>query len=256
MKKYLCSLFITLGFLFSVTSQSVSAGAGPTDCRLPIADCRLASSAEVCQTVNAEANQEKTATEQTKTTNQEKKTAIKLEDYVGRYEADPSMVENFILDVFVEKDELWIKPSHQPKRKLIAKSGDSFVITGMEIPHKFNRDAKGVVQSLTIEGSPNGQSVTAKKLVLPPVSLKGNTTFRLKGYPNARIVAVAGSFNDWNQSQVLCGKEGDGWVCRIDLKPGKYTYKFIIDGDWILDPDNPTTEDDERGFTNSVLVVK
>ena len=60
----------------------------------------------------------------------------------------------------------------------------------------------------------------------------------------------------WNQSQVLCGKEGDEWICRIDLAPGKYTYKFIIDGDWILDPANPDTETDDRGFTNSVLVVK
>ncbi|MGH9959528.1 MAG: glycogen-binding domain-containing protein, partial [Pyrinomonadaceae bacterium] len=40
------------------------------------------------------------------------------------------------------------------------------------------------------------------------------------------------------------------------LTPGKYTYKFIIDSDWILDPANQDTEDDERGFTNSVLVVK
>ena len=67
------------------------------------------------------------------------------------------------------------------------------------------------------------------------------------------MVAVAGSFDDWNQSQVLCGKKGDEWTCRIDLARGKYTYKFIIDGDWILDPANPDTEDDERGNTNSVL---
>jgi hypothetical protein len=69
------------------------------------------------------------------------------------------------------------------------------------------------------------------------------------------VVAVAGNFNDWNQSQVLCGKEGDEWVCRIDLAPGD-TDIFIIDGDWILDPANPDPEDDERGITNSVLVVK
>lgn len=193
-----------------------------------------------------------------KTISQDKKPTVNLQDYVGRYEADPSVVENFIIDVFVEKDELWIKPSHTPKRKLTAKSVDTFVLMGTEMPHKFNRDAKGLVQSLTIEGAatPNGQSVTAKKLVLPQPSLKGNTVFRLKGHADARVVAVAGSFNEWNQSQRLCGKEGDEWVCRIDLEPGKYTYKFIIDGDWILDPDNPTTEDDERGITNSVLVVK
>ena len=188
----------------------------------------------------------------------ENKAAIKSSDFVGRYEADPAALENFIFDIFLDKDELWIKASHAVKRRLEIKSGDSFSIVDMNLSGKFNRDEKGVVQSLTIEGNEasGGRSVTARRLALPAPSTKGNTTLRLKGYPNARIVAVAGTFNNWNQSQMLCAKEGDGWTCRLDLQPGKYTYKFIIDGDWILDPDNPTTEDDERGFTNSVLVVK
>ena len=189
---------------------------------------------------------------------QEQKPAINLQDYVGRYQADPAMVENFILDVFVEKDQLWIKASHSPKTQLVFKSADTFVIAAVDGPITFNRDAKGVVQSLTFAQTPvsGTKQLVAKKLTLPPPSLKGNTTFRLKGHPNARVVAVAGSFNEWNQSQVLCGKEGEEWICRIDLAPGKYTYKFIIDGDWILDPANTETETDERGHTNSVLVVK
>ena len=193
-----------------------------------------------------------------KATGPAQKPAVDLQEYVGRYEADPSVVENFIFDVFVEKDELWVKPSHSPKSHLAAKGTDSFVITAINGPIKFTRDANGLVQSMTLEGTAasGGRSATAKKLVLPAPSLKGSTTFRLKGYPNARVVAVAGSFNEFNQSQVLCGKEGDGWVCRLDLAPGKYTYKFIIDGDWILDPDNPSSESDERGFENSVIVVK
>jgi AMP-activated protein kinase-like protein len=241
MKKWLGSSFIALCFLISFTCQLVSAGAFP----FPHLET-------FTQNANFQTSQETT------TTNQEKKAAVNLQDYVGRFEADPKMVENFIFDVFLEKDELWIKPSHEVKRQLLAKMPDSFVITVMEIPVKFNRDAKGLVESLTLAAAPtsNAPPMTAKKLVLPPPSLKGNTTFRLKGHRNARVVAVAGSFNDWNQSQRLCGKEGDEWVCRIDLAPGKYTYKFIIDGDWILDPENPNTEDDERGFTNSVLVVK
>ncbi|HET6891617.1 MAG TPA: DUF3471 domain-containing protein [Pyrinomonadaceae bacterium] len=249
MKSSLCSLFITLSFLFIFPYQCVSArvseGTG------------LLHELEVLREI-AQNYQEKTTTQQTKTTTQAPKPAIKLQDYVGRYQADPSMVENFILDVFVEKDQLWIKPSHSPKSQLAAKSADSFVITAVNGPITFNRDAKGLVESLTLVQSPASgtKPLIAKKLTLPSPSLKGNTTFRLKGHPNARVVAVAGSFNDWNQSQVLCGKEGDEWVCRIDLAPGKYTYKFIIDGDWILDPANPDTEDDERGITNSVLVVK
>lgn len=187
-----------------------------------------------------------------------KKVAANLADYVGRFEADPTVLENFVFDVLLEKDELWLKPSHSAKSKLVAKSADTFVFTAPETSIKFNRDAKGIVTSLTI-GAPevaDGRTLTARRLVLPAASLKGNTTFRLKGRTGAKVVALAGSFNDWNQSQFLFGKEGDEWVCRIDLAPGKYTYKFIIDGDWILDPENPNTEDDERGFTNSVLVVK
>ena len=266
--KLLGSLCIALCFSFCFTSQLVSAVAGPGDCGLPNSDCRLAWSAEVRPTGIAQTYQDTKTTNQDKTGSQEKqqektatpeqKPAVSLQDYVGRYEADPSMVENFILDVFLEKDELWIKPSHEPKSILAAKGTDSFVITAVNGPIRFTRDVKGLVQSMTLEGTPasGGRSLTAKKLVLPAASLKGNTTFRLKGHPNARVVAVAGSWNEFNQSQVICGKEGDGWVCRLDLAPGKYTYKFIIDGDWILDPDNPSTESDERGFENSVVVVK
>ena len=189
--------------------------------------------------------------------NAEKKPAVALGAYAGRFEADPSVLENLIFDVFLEKEELWIKASHSVKRKLIAKSPDSFEISDMSISVKFSRDAKGVVSALTLEPSAlsGGRALSARKLVLPSPSVKGNTTFRLKGYPNARVVALAGSFNDWNQSQLIFAKEGDGWICRVELSPGKHTYKFIIDGDWILDPENPNTEDDERGFTNSVVMV-
>ncbi len=250
MKSSSCPLFITVSFLFIFSCQCVSARV--TEWTSPLPD--LEAFREVTQNY-----QEKTTTQETKPPTQEQKPAINLQDYVGRYQADPNMVENFILDVFVEQDQLWIKPSHSPKSQLVAaKMADSFGITAVNGPLTFNRDAKGLVQSLTLEPSSESgaKPLTAKKLTLPSPSLKGSTTFRLKGHPNARVVAVAGSFNDWNQSQVLCGKEGDEWVCRIDLAPGKYTYKFIIDGDWILDPANPDSEDDERGHTNSVLVAK
>ena len=45
-------------------------------------------------------------------------------------------------------------------------------------------------------------------------------------------------------------------VCRIDRAPGTYQYKFVVDGDWIVDPGNPTTAHDGRGNTNSVMVKK
>jgi hypothetical protein len=181
-----------------------------------------------------------------------------LKDYVGRYEVSPDVAENFVIDIILEQDAIWIKPSHIEKRKLVQKTPDNFVVDDIDIPVKFNRDEKGSVSSLTIQTPMlfDGKEVTPHKLVLPAPSVKGNTTFILKGYLDARVVALAGTFNNWNQSQLFFAREGDQWVCRIDLAPGKYTYKFVVDGNWILDPANHSTEDDDRGFTNSLLVVK
>jgi hypothetical protein len=53
----------------------------------------------------------------------------------------------------------------------------------------------------------------------------------------------------------LIVKQGDEWVCRLNLTPGKYPYKIVVDGKWILDPGNPETAE-ENGYKNSLFVVK
>jgi hypothetical protein len=52
---------------------------------------------------------------------------------------------------------------------------------------------------------------------------------------------------------VLCGKENAAWVCRIDLPPGKYLYQFVVDDDWINDPDNPVLANSGNGGLASVI---
>jgi CubicO group peptidase (beta-lactamase class C family) len=178
-----------------------------------------------------------------------------LKNYAGRYQVDPKVVPNLVLDVTIEDGQLWVKPSGEKKRKVIAISDSVFWDEEMENSRlTFSKDEKGGVAGINIESG--SMKFTARRLTLPPPSLKGNTTFRLKGYPDARVVALAGTFNNWNQSQTLFAREGDGWVCRVDLLPGRYTYKFVVDGNWMVDPANPASEDDGGGNTNSVLVVK
>jgi hypothetical protein len=176
-----------------------------------------------------------------------------LKKYVGRYELESGIIPISTLDVTLEKDELWVKPSVVRKRRLIHKSRTVFVDEIAGTPLTFNKDVDGKIISVVFEYE--GALYTAEKVALPPPSLKGNTTFRLKGYPDATIVALAGSFNNWGQSQFIFGKEGDEWICRIDLEPGKHAYKFIVDGNWILDPANSNSEDDDYGVKNSVIVV-
>jgi hypothetical protein len=178
-----------------------------------------------------------------------------LKTYTGRYEVGAGVIPVTTLDVTLENDSLWVKPTLVKKRRLLpTRSRRSFLDEIEGTRYTFNRDEEGRVVSLTFQYE--GSAYTAQKVVLPPPSLKGNTTFKLKGYADARVVVLAGSFNNWNESQLLFAREGDEWVCRVDLAPNRYTYKFIVDGNWLLDPANPDTEEDEYGNLNSVLIIK
>lgn len=88
------------------------------------------------------------------------------------------------------------------------------------------------------------------------LALKPNHVFTLDKYMDAKKVGIAGSFNDWNPDNFLMVKKDGRWFFAIHLKPGKYTYKFNVDGKWILDPGNDLWENNEYGTGNSVLWIE
>ncbi|MGM0409356.1 MAG: alpha amylase N-terminal ig-like domain-containing protein [Bacillota bacterium] len=72
-------------------------------------------------------------------------------------------------------------------------------------------------------------------------------------------VHLAGSFNDWSKSADPMTDENDDGLYTItkSLKPGEYTYKFVVNGNkWVRDPNNKKTVDDGFGGVNSVLEVE
>lgn len=77
--------------------------------------------------------------------------------------------------------------------------------------------------------------------------------YRSPAGPTPGQVFVAGSFNGWSGSaSPLSDPDGDGVYTRVErLLPGKYFYKFVVDGNWIKDPDNPNFTQD--GYQNSIL---
>ena len=69
--------------------------------------------------------------------------------------------------------------------------------------------------------------------------------------PNAGSVSVAGAFNGWNATaNPMVKGEGGVWSAVVALPPGEQQYKFVVDGQWIADPENPVTGGD---FGNSVI---
>ncbi len=74
--------------------------------------------------------------------------------------------------------------------------------------------------------------------------------------PEARTVQLAGDFNGW----VVDGSEmrpiGRVWTKVVPLEPGRYCYRYVVDGRWLNDPLNPAVEPAPFGGYNSILVVK
>ena len=93
--------------------------------------------------------------------------------------------------------------------------------------------------------------------VVKPQSLKKKTVFTFSA-PQAQNVEIAGDFNNWVADQESkLEKMTDGvWVKTFSLQPGRYQYKFIVDGKWVVDPNNPATELDKSGNTNSLMEIR
>jgi chromosome partitioning protein len=78
---------------------------------------------------------------------------------------------------------------------------------------------------------------------------------------NARDVRIAGDFNGWvpdkdvRSSLEVAGKERV-WTKVLTLPPGRYRYRYLVDGEWREDPSNPERASAPAGGRHSVLVVR
>ncbi len=79
--------------------------------------------------------------------------------------------------------------------------------------------------------------------------------------PVATDVRIAGDFNNWVPDKgVRSLIEADGqtrvWTKVLHLSPGTYRYRYVVDGEWREDPENPRSKNGEAGVRDSLLVVR
>lgn len=74
--------------------------------------------------------------------------------------------------------------------------------------------------------------------------------------PNAKKVSIGGSFNKWSASLMKAKKDTKGnWKAMMKLEPGRYEYKFFVDGHWQTDPNNCNCVTNSFGTQNSILCI-
>lgn len=68
--------------------------------------------------------------------------------------------------------------------------------------------------------------------------------------PDAKKVLLAGAFNGWDPASTPMRKKENGvWTVTLDLAPGRYEYKFVIDGEWRREE---ACEESDRGCPHCV----
>jgi 1,4-alpha-glucan branching enzyme len=88
-------------------------------------------------------------------------------------------------------------------------------------------------------------------------TVKPNYTFTFKADSTVKSVKLSGTFNNWEKEGYTMQKTPNGeWIFPLYLKPGKYLYKLIVDGNWIVDPGNSLWEENEFNNGNSVLWIE
>ena len=81
-------------------------------------------------------------------------------------------------------------------------------------------------------------------------------TFELEDAPGKEVF-LAGSFNNWQMTDKMTYREKDGvYSRRLLLGPGKYQYKFVVDGEWRLDGSNSCFVPNGFGELNSEITVE
>lgn len=95
----------------------------------------------------------------------------------------------------------------------------------------------------------------AKKITIKAPAPR-KVEFSLAAVAASRVL-LAGDFTAWDSQPVALKKDKRGvWSAKLPLAPGKYEYRYIVDGEWVDDPNAESHVDNPFGTQNSLIVVE
>ena len=111
---------------------------------------------------------------------------------------------------------------------------------------------------MVITSSEEAQSDTvsaeAPSLIDSVKSLSREIRFAVDA-PAAKDIYIVGDFNHWKmdeKSRLSRGSDGK-WEKNLGLSSGRYKYKFVIDGEWVLDSQNSERVQNAFGTFDSII---
>lgn len=119
-------------------------------------------------------------------------------------------------------------------------------------------------EELLVATSENDSLLSRRSIFLSQVDSQTESCFCLfyielnKSFGANPNVYLLGDFNDWEMDRALKLKKvgsSDRYSVVTRLKPGKYLYKYFVDGQWVADMKKQTILDEKTKIINNVVVV-
>jgi hypothetical protein len=129
----------------------------------------------------------------------------------------------------------------------------------LEIKYNKENNLLIITPSELFEGITNIRFNTGSEIKYIPVSVtvKQMQSFSYKPDTKPQKVNLFGSFNSWNREEFpMEDTNGSGiYEISIPVEPGRYEYKFFVDGKEVVDPQNPDKISNGMGDFNSLINV-
>jgi 1,4-alpha-glucan branching enzyme len=75
--------------------------------------------------------------------------------------------------------------------------------------------------------------------------------------PQAKSAFIAGDFNQWDPYSHSLKKDRKGtWKIALPLHPGRYEYRFFVDGEWQNDPYCSSLVENPFGTFNCLKIIE
>lgn len=104
-------------------------------------------------------------------------------------------------------------------------------------------------------GDFNSALLIGSRIVSP--AIEGRSVTFVLYEPRASKIEIAGTFTNWQRVPMYRNRTDPGmWGARLDLPPGLHQYKYIIDDEWLPDPENVFPIKDPDGNINSSFAVR
>ena len=147
----------------------------------------------------------------------------------------------------------WCREFHRLKNKFFFGFYDDINKNNLDFEYNIGNN-NNIELNQNITQLPEYKPIEINDLNIKEYNFPQKFSIKLQN-KRAKSVLISGSFDSWKTKYPLIyDLSHDIWIITLNLKKGKYYYKYIIDGNWQINHDEKIETDDDGIINNYVLI--